>query len=109
MLAKLLVVAGPAARTALEVNAKVQTAVGPPPPEPKPAAAEAKAADLPERAELLTGHVLANYKVGEMLFRGRSGVVFKAHDLKHGRAVALKAMAPAYGTDDKNKQQFTKS
>jgi len=108
----------PATRPAAEKGA-VRPAAAPaakpvpaPPPEPKAEkAAEAKpsSADLPERAEMLTGHVLANYRIGDMIARGRIGVVFKAHDLKHGRAVAVKAMTPAYGADERHKRDFAKS
>ena len=63
-------------------------------------------ADLPERAEMLTRHVLSNYRIGDMISRGRIGVVFKAHDLKHGRSVAVKAMTPAYGADERHKRQL---
>ncbi len=101
--------AKPAAQPAAAKPATKRAAKPVPAPPPEPKEAKASSADLPERAEQLSGHVLANYKIGEMIARGRTGVVYKAHDLKHGRAVAVKAMAPAYGADERHKRDFAKA
>jgi hypothetical protein len=90
----------------------VAVAVPLPDPAPAPAssAREAKTptANLPERVEQLTDHVLANYKVGPLLSRGRSGFVFRAQD-KADRAVALKVMPPTFGQDERKREQFLKA
>jgi hypothetical protein len=88
-------------------------------PAPKPAVAKPQAApapkpaavttDLPDRPEQLTGHDLSCYRVGTLLFRGRSGFVFNAQDMKHRRPVALKVMTAAFAADDRIRSQFTKS
>lgn len=74
------------------------------------ASVRAKAAGLPDRAEMLSGHAVGNYEVGEMIARGRSGFVFRATDRKNkNRVVALKILSAAYAFDQRNRNQFTKA
>jgi Protein kinase domain/Inner membrane component of T3SS, cytoplasmic domain len=78
----------------------------PPPPVAKP---QAVASDLPDRPEQITGHDISCYRVGTLLFRGRTGFVFNAQDQKHHRPVALKVMTAAFTADDLSRTQFTRS
>src|SRR5438093_3854143 len=66
-----------------------------PPPRPAPAPVAATpaakpAAKLPERIEQLTGQVISTYQVEKMIFRARTGVIFRAFDQKANRPAALK-------------------
>ena len=71
-------------------------------PESSPAA-EASAAPAYSKADellRLEGQELGHYRVGAVLGRGRSGVVYRGEDLKSKQAVALKVLAsdfPANG------------
>jgi hypothetical protein len=84
------------------------------PPVAKPQAAPSKpvvnvTSDLPDRPEQLPGHEVSHYRVGTMLFRGRTGFVFNAQDLKHRKPVALKVMTAAFAADEQNRTQFTRA
>jgi hypothetical protein len=58
----------------------------------------------------LTGTVLAHYDVGEELAKGKTGVVFRARDLRKGnRVVALKVLRPEFACDGKAIQRFIRS
>lgn len=88
---------------------KPPAAAPPAAPTPKAPAATAESAsksDLPDRPEKLPGHIVANYKVGQLLVRGRTGFVFKANSIRDGREVALKVFTPAFSQDEKHKTSF---
>lgn len=81
--------------------------VAPSPPKAPTAAADSSGkSDLPDRPEKLPGHIVANYKVGQLLVRGRSGFVFKANSTRDGREVALKVFTTAFSQDEKHKSSF---
>ena len=48
----------------------------------------------------LAGPELAGYRVGELIGRGGMGEVYRADDLRLGRTVALKVLAPGLGTEE---------
>lgn len=73
------------------------------PPPAAPAAAPPPTAVPPEE---LT--VLAHFDLGPVVARGRSGVVFHAHDTRGGGRVALKVLRPEAGGDE-DKQRFVRT
>jgi serine/threonine protein kinase len=103
----------------------------PPPPAPKPQAAPPKTPspaakpatpskpdiksvpsmnlDLPDRLENLTGYDLSHYRVGTMIFRGRTGFVFNAQDMQRNKPVALKVMPASYIAEERNREQFARA
>jgi pSer/pThr/pTyr-binding forkhead associated (FHA) protein len=102
----------------------------PPPARPQPAPAKTQAAaptksatpskpdiksvpsmnlDLPDRLENLTGYDLSHYRVGTMIFRGRTGFVFNAQDMQKNKPVALKVMPASYIAEERNREQFAKA
>jgi pSer/pThr/pTyr-binding forkhead associated (FHA) protein len=97
--------APPKAKPAAPPPVKAATPAPPRPtvPEPEPAAK----GELPERPEKLPGHILATYKVGSLIARGRTGFVFKANSIRDGREVALKVFTAPFSADEKNKATFT--
>jgi pSer/pThr/pTyr-binding forkhead associated (FHA) protein len=64
-------------------------------------------AELPDRPEKLPGYIISTFKVGTLLARGRTGVVFKANSIKDGREVALKVFTTAFSSQEKNKASFS--
>ncbi|MGH7221914.1 MAG: protein kinase domain-containing protein [Gemmataceae bacterium] len=62
-----------------------------------------------ERLGELSGAVLGHYHVGVVLARGKSGVVFRASDLKHQREVALKVLKPEFARNETEVQRFIRS
>jgi serine/threonine protein kinase len=63
----------------------------------------------PNKLEDLPGQKLGHYQVGAMLAKGASGCVFKAHDTKEGRTVALKVLWPEFSTNDEEMQRFVRT
>ncbi len=66
---------------------------------PKP---PAKITPLPE----LVGHTLGHYQLEQILAKGHSGMVFKAHDTRDDRFVAVKVLAPEYVQDEADQRRF---
>jgi serine/threonine-protein kinase len=62
----------------------------------------------PERLTELANHPFGHYRVGEVLGRGHSGVVFHAHDRKAERGVALKVLSPRFPANDAEMQRFAR-
>jgi pSer/pThr/pTyr-binding forkhead associated (FHA) protein len=54
----------------------------------------------------LSGETFGRYKLGELLGRGRCGVVFRADDLKTNQPVALKVFSPQFPHAEKELQRF---
>ena len=54
----------------------------------------------------LSGQTFGHYKLGDVLGRGRCGVVFRAEDAKSGQAVALKVFSPQFPQGNEELQRF---
>ena len=93
-----------------------------PPPEALPAAIpapEGPPAVIPvqtalkllpgERLAELAGSIIHCFQIGEVIAKGRSGVVFRAFDLRANRDVALKVLRPEFTRDDNDIQRFIRS
>ena len=61
---------------------------------PKPLAARA------EQLGELVGQSLTHYRVDEIIAKGQQGMVFKAHDSKEDRTVALKVLWPEFSKNE---------
>ena len=63
-----------------------------------------------DRLNELAGQMLAHYRVGEVLARGQSGIVFRAADLdKAGEPVALKVLWPQFSHHPQEMKRFVRS
>jgi len=60
-------------------------------------------------AQELTGQTLGQYQVGQLLARGRHGLVFHARHVKRNLPVALKVFDPALVQDAKKMQRFVRA
>jgi serine/threonine protein kinase len=86
-------------------------------PDGDSAAAEAPNADIPARPVLqssaalngLTGHTLSHYKVGPVLAKGATGLIFKASDFKNDRDVAIKVLWPEFSQNEDDMQRFIRA
>jgi hypothetical protein len=54
----------------------------------------------------LSGQTFGHYRLGDLLGRGRCGVVFRAEDQKTGNPVALKVFSPQFPHADRELQRF---
>jgi serine/threonine protein kinase len=70
---------------------------------PKPTAE--RAGQLSE----LVGQSLGHYRVDSIIARGQSGMVFRAHDTREGRDVALKVLWPEFSRNEEEMQRFVRA
>jgi serine/threonine protein kinase len=61
-----------------------------------------------ERLHELSGKVLSHYRVGPVIARGQSGLVFQATDFKDDRTVALKVLWPG-SSSNSEKRRFVRT
>jgi serine/threonine protein kinase len=57
----------------------------------------------------LVGQTIGPYKIGEIIGKGNSGMVFKAKDSETGEAVAIKILSPAFTATDEQRQRFVRA
>jgi serine/threonine protein kinase len=57
----------------------------------------------------LTGQALGHYRIGPLLARGQSGLVFRARDFKHHRDVALKILRPEFAENKEAVHRFVRA
>jgi hypothetical protein len=62
-----------------------------------------------EQLAELSGRTLARYRIGKILGKGTTSMVFRATDANDGREVALKVMQPAYAQNDDDVQRFVRA
>jgi tetratricopeptide (TPR) repeat protein/tRNA A-37 threonylcarbamoyl transferase component Bud32 len=60
------------------------------------------------RPDPFVGRVLSHYRLEQQLGAGGMGVVYKATDLKLGRAVAIKLLSPQLAADETAKARFVR-
>ena len=56
--------------------------------------------------DFVAGSQIASYQVAEEIGRGGMAVVYRAHDVRLDRWVALKVLAPEFAQDDAFRQRF---
>ena len=62
-----------------------------------------------ERLGELTGAILGPFLVGQVIVRGKSGVVFRAVDQRNNRRLALKVLRPEFTRHESEVQRFIRS
>jgi serine/threonine protein kinase len=65
------------------------------------------AANVP--LDRMVGQTLAHFEIQSVVAKGRSSVVFKAHDAEENRTVALKVLQPEFSQDDEEVQRFIRA
>ncbi len=89
-------------RLELEGAAEATMEIEPPPAEPTPAPARTSSSKL-------LGTKIAAFEIQAKLAAGSSGVVFRAHDTKHNRSLALKILWPETAKDEESVQRFVRA
>ena len=51
---------------------------------------------------MLTGKTISHYELGPLLATGRTGMVYKAHDVRAGKDVAFKVLHPDFTSDEED-------
>jgi len=95
-------IGGTELRLELEGVAEAAAAIEPPPSAPKPATGETSFSNL-------IGKTIATFEIQAKQAMGSSGVVFRAHDTKHDRTVALKILWPETAQDEESVQRFVRA
>jgi serine/threonine protein kinase len=72
-------------------------------PSARPDTTEAK--PLPQ----LLGTELGPYKLNEIIGKGTSGLLFKAHDAEKNRTAAVKVLTPQFTANDEQRQRFVRA
>lgn len=62
-----------------------------------------------EQLTELSGRELAHFRIGEVLGKGASSMVFRAVDTADGKEVALKVMQPAFAKHEDEMQRFVRA
>jgi tRNA A-37 threonylcarbamoyl transferase component Bud32 len=62
-----------------------------------------------ERLGELSGSALSHFRIGSVLAKGKSGVVFRAFNRKSRRSVALKVLRPEFTRDEAEVRRFIRS
>ena len=57
----------------------------------------------------LVGEDLGPYKLAEIIGKGNSGMVFKAHDAEKDRTAAIKVLTPQFTSNDEQRQRFVRA
>jgi serine/threonine protein kinase len=88
-----------------------QLRVEPPEAAPPP---PAKAPDRPMIASAdgladLVGHHLSHFELKKVIARGKTGIVFQAHDFKNDRPVAMKVLGPEFSRNEDDVQRFVRA
>src|SRR5215472_9761747 len=66
-----------------------------------------EATDLASSVDPFAGHVLSHYRIEARLGSGGMGLVYRATDLKLGRAVAIKLLSRHLSTSEEAKARFS--
>ncbi len=92
------------------------------PPKPRTEKSAAKTADVPREKtpvpqpavssnslESLVGKTLHRYEIQDILARSKSGILFRALDAKHQRAIAVKVLWPEFTQNEEDVQRFLRA
>jgi serine/threonine-protein kinase len=72
-------------------------------------AAQRSERELTPDQNVLTGTTISHYELGPVLARGRTGTIYKGHDTKDGKDVAVKVLHADFTSDDEDVQRFIRA